>query len=255
MNRIHLGRFELSDLSGLKLECDLFIPKVSNLPDVVVEFQDELIPSTSKLAKDPNLLLGISSFLKSIGYKGSPPIRLVDAQGKFLVAEMDLEFMSFAEGLGWIDLTLNEDAGAKQALFEVLDGEEQAPEMIIKESQYVFVADGRRYLVTGFADMADIVRNGILENLRRIEPGILAGHSSRKLSEGYEERKELIARQKDTSATREDFNEWMKQYLISDSSFFSFVATSLPKDEIYDIAFGGHLAGKTENHAVFELAR
>lgn len=255
MNRIHLGSSELLSSSGLKLECDFFIPKVSNLPDVTIEFKDELIPNTTKLAKDPTIVTGVKSFLKTIGYSGETPVRLIDVHGKSLLAEVDLEFMPFAEKLGWVDLSQNEDAGAKQSLFEVLDGEERAPKEINKEANNIYVANGARYLVVGFDEMAAIVRSGVLENLKRVESGILAGHSSRKLSESYEERKELIAGQKEASETREDFNEWMKQYLISDSSFFTFVATSLPKDEIYDIAFGGRLLGRTENHVVFELTQ
>jgi hypothetical protein len=109
--------------------------------------------------------------------------------------------------------------------------------------------------VLGFSDLSTVVRSGLLENLQRIDSGVLAAHCSPRLAEGVEERRALIAQQKESSIGREDFNEWLKQFLLAEPGFFAAVASSMPKDDVYDIAFGGSLAGKTDNHVVFELRR
>jgi hypothetical protein len=254
MGRINLGSYEFSDSSGLLFECDITIPKVSKIPDILIHFRDELMANSDKLAGDTAVAKSLTDFLKSKGYEGQPPIRISKYDSQSLLGEVDLDFIDFALSMGWVDLTENEEAGAKESLISILESEDQTVGLITLDTKNIFITGGSRYLVLGFEEMSKVVCAGILENLNRIDSGLLAGHCSRKLSESYEERCSLIEAQKQADNSREDFNEWIKNFLISDSSFFSFIATSLTNDEIYDIAFGGRLVGKTENHVVFELA-
>jgi hypothetical protein len=250
MNRIYLGSYELTDSSKLKLECDFYIPRFSHFPDLIIEFKDELIPSTKKLAKDAEVFAGISAFLKSVGYDGSKPGRLT-AENNSLVAESDLAFIPFASDHGWLDLAKNSSEAKKVSLLSVLDSEQSHGSIsAINEDSYE--ADGKEYLVLEFEKVSDLVKRGLLENLNAISADVLAGHSSRKLADSYEERKILVEAKKEELG-RDEFNEWIKQYLAIDDGFFVHLIQSLSKDDVYRIALRGKLIGHTEHHIIFEI--
>ena len=250
MSRIQLGSFELTDSNKVRLECDIFIPKFSHFPDLLIEFRDELIPSTIKLSKDPTILSGVVQFLKSIGYDGVPPQKLT-AEENMLIAEANVEFLSFAEEKGWMDIASNGSAAKRFSLLS-LATEEVPLKNISALDEDVLRADGKDYLVLEFDRVSDFVKAGALNNLKEINTGVLAGHSSRKIAESYEERKAVIETKKEELANSE-FSEWMREHLNADSAFFVHVAQTLSKEDLYRIALNAQLTGTTENHVIFEL--
>jgi hypothetical protein len=255
VNRIKLGTTALADSSGVQLECDFFINRFSYVPDVQIFFRDELIPSPKKLSTDPAIKNGIDSFLRSIGYGGNPSTRIFDVVGKYLMVEIDIDFMTFAASVGWADLTTNQEAGERHSLESILDLSDVKTRSIFKESDRIFKVDGKRYLVVGFSELSELIKSGIIQNLEMVETSILARSCALSLAETFEEKKDIINTKKDSSNGREEFNLWIKVHLIVDQNFFSSLISSIPIDQVYRISVGGEIIGKTENHIVFELVR
>jgi hypothetical protein len=250
MTNIVLGIFELIDSKGFRVEGDFSFQKYSQIPDIIVRITDELAPPIPNLVKDSAFLTSIEEGLKSFGFKGEVPKQL-SVDGNRIVLEANSDVVTFASENGWVDTAINKAGGKRDSLLSVLEDDASS---IVQIDEDRFDVAGVKYLVIDYGALTEEIKNGVIVNLRKIDTAILAKHASAKLSDSFEERKKLIEQQKLVLDTARDFSEWILQFISADNSFYRALAQTLSKDELYSLAFGANLLGKTEDFAIFSLS-